>query len=147
MNEKTSEKSIRIASLALRILINGLIVIFTIFKTSSFISGEAVPDIIRSVRTIVFSVTGVDTLFCICDLYFMNAFRIHYVLNIIITVMAFLITAAVTGVLKALILIPLLALPFVVYTFRTAKEYKNAVSDLREIMKNQKNPDTPDKNK
>lgn len=138
MNEKISEKSVRIASLAVRIAINGIILMFAIFKASSGFTPKADAEMNHFIKMIIISALGADTLFCLGGIYFKNAFRIHYIMNIIITVMAFLITAAIAGVLKSLFIIPLLAAPFLYYTIQNARIYRGSVRELREIMKNQK---------
>lgn len=147
MNENISEKSIRIASIAMRIAINGIILMYAIFKASSGFTPKADAEMNHSIKMILISATGVDTLFCLGGIYFKNAFRIHYIMNIIITVMSFLIVAAISGVLKSLVIIPLLGAPFVYYTLQNARVYRDSVKDLREIMKKQKNQNSSGQDK
>lgn len=131
----TSEKSLRIMTAAFRIMINGLILLFAIFKGASGFSELADAETNHAIKMIIIGSLGADTLLCIGDLYNSYIFRIHYVLNIIVTIMTFLITDAIIGV-PSLIVIPLLSFPFVFYTFKNAELYKEAENELREILKN-----------
>lgn len=140
MKGNLSEKSIRKITASIRFVIDILFIVFALIKASSGFTESASPEINHSLKMIIMSAAGIDMLFAAGDLFVPFIFRIHFVLNIIVTIMAFLITAAVSDGIKGLIVTVLLVLPFTFYTLRTALIYKNAQNELIELMKQKQNP-------
>lgn len=130
-----SEKKSRIITIVIRMIISTAILIFALVKAKSGFTEDIDPGTNRSVKLMIISAVGADAVFCLGGLYSRYVFRAHYIMNILAVLTVFLLVAAVTGIAKALVIIPVLALPFLYYTWCSARGYLDTLKEMKKAAK------------